>query len=177
MAPLPFNNTGILFLDYSAASENHTVMCRFGESSSPGEAMTVLHNLLTALDASLTLVTIIGARVRDKGGSVSYDVTWTGDASYGGTLGSHEKAAFYGDFVGRSLGGVRCRMAIFGFGEAFDTTAHDYRFTAVESEIVADAIAALEANSACPVAADGDVVNWKQYLNVGVNAYWRNRIR
>jgi len=27
------------------------------------------------------------------------------------------------------------------------------------------------------VAIDGDVVNWHQYSNIGVNAYWRNQIR
>lgn len=177
MAALPSNNTGVFYLDYSAGGEDHTLQIRFGDASSPGEAMTVAHNLLTALDAGLTLLTVRGARVRDQGSNVSYAVTWTGDASYGGSAGAHEKAAYYIDFVGRSLGGRRVRIAVFGMGDAFDATNHDYRYTAAESEIVANAIEQLEAGSAVPVAVDGDVAAWHQYANVGVNAYWRNRIR
>ncbi len=132
---------------------------------------------LTALSPSLQQITIIGARVRDLGGSVTYPVTWDGDATYGGGAGDHVNSAMYLDFVGRSIGGRRARIAMFGATGPFDGASDDYRLTAAEDLSVAAALAVLEALAACPVAIDGDVVNWHQYANLGVNAYWRNHIR
>jgi hypothetical protein len=58
-----------------------------------------------------------------------------------------------------------------------DTSSEDYRLTTGESAPVAAALAVLEAGSGTPVAIDGDPVNFHQYANMGVNAYWRNHIR
>lgn len=177
MASLPVNSTACLFLDYSTCGENHTCMVRYGTGASAGDAMALLDALLTALDPGLTQLDVIGARVRDLGGSVTYPVTWSGDAQYGGTPGPHYKSAAYLDFVGRSIGGRRSRIAIFGPGDFFDVANSDYRFTTADSATIAAAVAVLEGGVDVPVSIDGDAVNWNQYANTGVNAYWRNRIR
>ena len=176
MAPLPTNNTAVLFVDYSTCLENHTVQMRYASDSSASEAMTALDAFLTGLDVTLNEVTILGARVRDEGSNVTYPVTWTGDATYGASAGTHEKSAWFIDFVGRSIDGRRCRIEMFGAVAAFDGTQHDYRIE-TDNTTVAAALAALEANGSAPCSISGLAVNWHQYANLGVNAYWRNRIR
>jgi len=177
MAPLPINNTACLFLDYSTCGREHTAMIRYDDTASSGDAMAVMDAFLTALDPGLTQLDVIGARVRDLGGAVTYPVTWTGAAQYGTTIGPTYKSAAYLDFVGRSIDGRRCRVAIFGPGDFFDATNEDYRFTTGDSAVVASAVAVLEAGIGTPCSISGLAVNWNQYANTGVNAYWRNHIR
>lgn len=176
MAPLPHNNTGIFYLDYSAEGFDHTMEIRFGASSSALEAAGVADAFLSAVSGQLFLHTIIGARVQDIGTNVSYPVEWDGDATYGsGTEGAYA-TAIYMSFVGRSLDGRRCRIYLLGAKNVADPGDHNYRYDTTASW-VAGGLAALEALPACPVSISGDVVNWKQYANVGINAYWRNKIR
>lgn len=177
MAALPGNNTAVLYLDYTTCGENHTGQYRFAAPASVNDAMNVADAFYTAISAALNLVNIRGARVRDAGGAVSYPVTWTGASSYGGTGTPHEESAYYISFVGRSLGGHRNRVFTFGYGEAADVSGHDFRVQAADSTLVAAALAVLESTSGTPCAIDGDDTNWHQYANLGVNAYWRNKIR
>jgi len=177
MAPLPSNNTGVLYVDYTTCGEQHTLQFRFNTSASFNDSMALADGFLTALTGGLNLVTIDGARVRDAGTNVTYPVTWTGAATYGTTTGPHNESAYYYDFVGRSIDGRRCRVAVFGAGGDHDAADNDYRISASSSTAVAAAIAALESdgNAACSIS--GNAVNWQQYCNTGVNAYWRNHIR
>ena len=177
MAALPVESTARLFVDYSGNGENHTLLIRFGVGSSASEAMDVADALFTAVGPSLAITNITGARVADKGSTVTYPVTWTGASSYGTGPDRHEQAAMYWDFIGRTIGGKRGRCAIFGVVAAFDGSEHDYRWDASDNAQVAAALVALRANPACPVGIDGDVLNWHDYANAGVNAYWRNHIR
>jgi len=177
MAPLPSNTTAVLYVDYDTCSEGHTLQVRFGTTSSVSEAMDFVDALLTAMASVMFLHTITGARVRDLGGSVTYPVTWTGATTYGTGAGVHNASAYYMDFIGRSIGGRRCRIAVFGVGFASDDTNDDFRITAGESALVQNCLDALEAGAAVPVAIDGDPVSWHQYANIGTNAYWRNHIR
>lgn len=177
MAPLPGNNTAVLYVDYSTCGHDHTLQCRYDDTASAGDAMALVDAFLTALDPGLTQTDIIGARVRDQGGSVTYPVTWTGAAQYGGTAGPAYKSAAYLDFVGRSIDGRRARIAVFGPGDFFDATNEDYRFTTADSAVIAAAVAVLEGGIGTPCSISGEAVNWHQYANTGVNAYWRNHIR
>lgn len=177
MAPLPSNNTGVLFLDYTTCTVEHTVQIRYASASSVGAAMTLLDDLLTSLVSGLTKLEVIGARHRAVGANVTFPIAWTGAASYGTVVGPRYKGAAYLDFVGRGITGRRLRIAIFGPGDFFDTANEDYRFTVADSAVVAAAVAVLEAGSAVPVDISGSEVTWNQYANTGVNAYWRNKIR
>jgi len=175
MAPLPINNTAVLFVDYIVSNHNHTMQLRFNDTASAGDAIAVADAFLTALDDRIFTLTILGARVRDQGGSVTYPVTWTGAASYGaGTAGDYT-SGWYFDFVGRSIGGRRGRVSV--FGAAFLNDTNDYRFELTDNIAYGAAMAVLEAGSGVPVAIDGDPINFNQYVNSGVNAYWRNHLR
>lgn len=175
MAPLPSNTTATLFVDYSTGDENHTIQVRFGVGGSISDAMGFLDRFWTALDNTIYTLTVLGARVRDLGSTVTYPVTWTGAPTYGDGVANHGQSAWYIDFIGRSIGGRRVRLTTFGAAAVQDATDHDYRLPAAGN--VADALGEIELSSDVPVAIDGDPAGWQQYGNLGVNAYWRNRIR
>lgn len=177
MAPLPSNNTDVLFVDYNTCGEDHTAQVRFNDDGSVTEAMSLLDTVLTALSSRLRLITIVGARVRAAGGSITVPVTWAGDPTYGGSAGVHFESAYFCDFIGRSDLGRRVRLAIFGFNSPADITNDDFRVTAAEDSGVEDAIAALNAATGVAIAVDGIHANWYPYANIGTNAYWRNHIR
>lgn len=176
MAPLPSNNTGVFYLDYSVSQEDHTLQIRFGPGSSALEAQSVAQAFLTALEPVMYVNTIIGARVRDVGTNVTYPVPWTGDAVYGSGAGPHYTSGLYLDFVGRSIDGRRCRVALFGVNVVADGGDNNYRFDSSTTWVTA-ALAALESLPETPCSISGLPVNWQQYANCGVNAYWRNHIR
>lgn len=177
MAPLPVNSTARFFLDYETSGHPHTLMVRFGTGSSPGDAMTLVHNFLDALSPLIFLLTVQGARVSNISSGVSFPVTWTGDPTYGSGVGDSTNTAWYLDFVGRGIGGRRARLAVFGSTNVRDGANDDYRISTSDSAAVLAAVQALEAGSDVPVTIDADAVNWHQYANVGMNAYWRNRLR
>jgi len=72
--------------------------------------------------------------------------------------------------------GRRCRVAIFGLKGIVDTSGDDFRFPSSVGYVGA-ALAVLEADGNVPCSISGLAVNWHQYMNSGINAYWRNRIR
>jgi len=177
MAPLPSNNTGVLFVDYSTCGENHTAQLRFNSPGTYLDCMIILDAMWTAMVAFLYQVDIIGARVRLGNTNVSNPVTWTGDAQYGGDPGPHYATAQYVDFVGRSSGGRRVRVEFFGAQAYFDGGGDDYRFQAADFPFVVTCLNALTSDPGNAIAIDGLEPSWHQYGNGGVNAYWRNRVR
>lgn len=175
MAPIPSDNTGVVFLDYLTCQENHTVQCRYGASSSPADAMTALDAWLTALGNSHFVMNVTGARNRDLGSNITTDLTWTGADSYGAGGGTHAASAQFYDFVGRDAAGVRLRLAL--FGAIILTEGTDYRAVPGDDAAFAAALAVLNAASDVFITVGGGQPIWKQYVNLGVNAYWRNKIR
>lgn len=176
MAPLPHNNTGIFYLDYSTEGHDHVMEVRFGTGSSALEAAGFADAFLSAVSSQLFLHTIIGARVQDIGTNVSYPVEWDGDATYGAGTEGEYATAIYMSFVGRSLDGRRARIYLFGAKNVADPGDHNYRYSTAASWVTGG-LAALQALPECPVSISGEPVAWKQYSNVGINAYWRNQIR
>lgn len=175
MAPLPSNNTAVLFVDYTVSGEQHTMQARPQTGSSNLDVMDVLAAFWAALDDSIFLTNIDGARGRAEGATVTLPVTWTGDSGYGVTDGEHNTTAQYYDFVGRSILGRRVKLSVFGAGTLVDTVGHDYRLT--PSGLLLDALNVLKSNSDILGAIDGAQIIWYDYINTGINAYWRNKIR
>lgn len=175
MAPLPSNNTACLFVDYSVGGEDHTMLVRIGAGSTVADAMLALSDFLTTLVATIFTITITGARQRAVDAIVTTPVTWIGDATYGTGTATHAQSAWYINFVGRSPQGRKVRLAVFGAVNIVDLAENDYRLPATGA--VEDAIAVLQAADTVIVAIDGNGPIWYPYANLGVNAYWRNRIR
>jgi hypothetical protein len=177
MAPLPSNNTAVLFVDYSVAGEQHTVQVRYSASSSVAAAMAWLDDFLVATSPFLFLTTIVAARNRAQGSNLSFPVTWTGASTYGSGAGEHFNSAWYIDYIGRSPLGRRVRIGMFGTNVVTDAVSDDYRLQEAENVNVANTLTALEASPTEGIAIDGGNPVWNRYANIGVNAYWRNRIR
>ena len=175
MAPLPENNTAVLFVDYDTCGEPHQLQCRMADASTVTEAMDGVNAFLTALGNSHRLMTITGARHRAALATVTTDVVWTGAATYGIGAGTHDESAKFYDFIGRSAGGRRVRVGI--FGAIIGVEGEDYRLAASSDPAFSGALAVLVGAIDHFVAIDGLPASWKPYVNLGQNAYWRNHIR
>ena len=88
--------------------------------------------------------------------------------------------AFVG-FVGRSAGGSRVRLSMFGttLQASMNVAQHDYRIQAGENGIVTNTIAALNsgAGGSSMGGIDGGAVSWYNYANLGFNAHWQRKLR
>lgn len=175
MAPLPPDNTPRYFLDYDTCGHGHTLMCRVNSTAVAADVAATISAFLTDLAPNLYLLTVTGFRFADAGTNVSLPVTWTGDATYGDDVGPEYASGQYYDFVGRSPGGRRVRVAVFG---AISLQVGDnYRISVAESTDMQDALAELVSDVDHFLAIDFGTPIWNQYANSGVNAYWRNKIR
>lgn len=176
MAPLPHNNTGILYLDYTTCLHDHVMACRFDSPNTPADAMGAISDFLTALGTEwLYLLTVRGARWQQKNTSVSFPVAWTGAATYGSGAGTEDRSASFISFPGRSAFGRRVRAEVFGC--KFGVFSGKYRaFIAGDDALIAAQSVLGEAEGSF-LAIDGNLANWKNYANLGENAYWRNQIR
>lgn len=175
MAPLPPSNTKRFELAYETCGFAHTLQMRTVTDMLPSEASTALDGFLTAIASQIYQLTVVQFSVIDKEDTISFPVTWSGDPSYGTGEGPADHTAAYVDFVGRSAGGRRCRVAVFG-GKNYSVGA-DFRVTSSDSTVVADALAALVGAEGAFLAIDESQVLWHAYFNIGANAYWRNKIR
>jgi hypothetical protein len=150
---------------------------RWGDGATASDAMTKLDAVLTEITTMFRLITITGARARQASVNITLPVTWSGAATYGSGAGTHDESAKYLDFIGRSPGGRRVRLSVFGLITAVDGSGHDYRIASTDDANVAAAVIELNADAETAVAIDGEKPIWYPFVDVGENAYWRNRIR
>jgi len=175
MAPLAPNSTARYYLDYNVAGEDHTLVMRVGSSITAAEASAKLDAFLTALGNTIYTLSIVGLRYSAAGSNISTPRTWGGDATYGSGTGTHADTANYYDFVGRTGGGRRARVSV--FGATINRLNGDYRAEAGASALLDAARAELEADAGYFLGIDGQAPIWNDYTNLGINAYWRNEIR
>lgn len=172
MAALPASNTARFRFHYTTVGENHTV--QFRSASSPAVMGILFQQLLTALGASIFVVTVNTVDWAPSGSDIFNPVT-TGieGTSYGVGAGATFNAPWAVTFVGRTSGGRRVRAAIFGMS----TIAGNYRFAPGESAQVDAAINVLQGAGSNIVGIDGVVPVWYDYANVQVNDHWVKIIR
>ena len=175
MAVIPPNNTPVWFLDYTTCSYQHTVQLRSDEDATEGDVIENLSAFLEIVGAFCYPATVDGFRKREANGNVTNDVAWTGITSWGsGTPVPAYTANFY-DFVGRGNDGHRVKISVFGAGLV--TSGGDYRITDSEASWVGDALASLVSDANVFLTVTYRQPVWKQYVNCGPNAYWRNKVR
>jgi hypothetical protein len=175
MPPISPDNTQRFFLDYTTCGYDHTMLCRAGSTVTPADAGATMAAFLAELDSQVRLVTITGFRSAAPGTNITVPQTWPGAATYGDGAGSAFESAQYIDFIGRGATGHRVRVALFGAINV--QVGGDYRMSSAESTVVADAIAALTSDADIFLDVDYEIPVWHAYANLGVNAYWRNKIR
>jgi len=172
VAPLSPDNTPRFKVSYTNMSRQHTAEFRSHES--PSALGTHVDSLFTAL-MPLVATTVIDVVEYAPSGSNIFNPVTTGieGNTYTGATAPAESKAWFVSFIGRTTGGRRCRLYIFGSS----LLATDYRWLAGENAAVDDAIAVLQAWSPALVAIDDLGVIWKSYANAGANAYLQKKIR
>lgn len=119
---LPGFNTPRLFLDYTVGGEDHTVQFRYPEGGSQGAAVSTVVELMAFLDGSLYTTTINSLQFSDVESDVRNPITWPGDPSYGtGGVPAGQEMKFF-SITGKDDDGHRCRVEMFGIGQAIPTT-------------------------------------------------------
>jgi hypothetical protein len=175
MPPISPDNTQRFFVDYTVAGFQHTLLCRAGSTVTAADAGATIAALFAAFDSAIYVATIDGFRSAAPGTNVTVPEVWPGDPSYGVGAGVPANSAQYYDMIGRGAAGHRVRVAL--FGAILVTDGGDYRMSSAEDALVANAIAVLTSDGDIFLDINYDVPVWKPYINLGVNAYWRNKIR
>lgn len=174
MAPLPHNNTPIYFLDYGTVQHVHTLEVRATAAVSPATFGSIMDAFLTQLSPVLNLLEVTGARFQAAGSNFANPVTVTiAGQTYGDGVGADGDEAKALNFVGRSSGGRRVRLMLFGY----KANTSDFRVTAAENTAVAAAIGTLNNTANAFLAIDGVDPVWYPYANVIYNAYWQRKAR
>lgn len=182
MAPLPPNNTGRLFLDYTTGVHEHTLSVRFDSATTLAPAANFLSIFLNDIELLLPASwQVTGARYQMPLTDLTLpysDPTLTSFAGGGGgTLQAYEEPREW-VYVGRSsVTGRRWELSIYGLLLA---TPGDYRLgtgslpPAIGASL--DTIASATSTGAW-VAIDGNEFVVYPYVNCNFNSYWEARQR
>jgi hypothetical protein len=174
MSALPPSNTERFKVRYTNQTKQHACVVRT-HSVSPGAFGGDFDALMTALTSILPSTVIDLVEYAASGSNIFNPVT-TGieGNAYGSGGGAVIGAAEYLGFVGRSTGGHKARLYVFGINAL---ASNDYRFVAGEVAAIDNAIGLLNAATTVYLAIDGVKPTWKSYANAGVNAHWQKAIR
>lgn len=172
MAPLPENLTPRFRVNYANLSREHSFQIRSNES--PATIGTQVEAFLGAL-GPLMAPSIVGTIEFAPSGSNIFNPVTTGAEgfSFGSADAPLEARAWYVNFVGRSSGGRRAKLFIFGAA----LLGSNYRWIVGENEAVDDAIAVLQTFPSGWQAIDGIVPVWKNYANAGVHDHIAKDLR
>lgn len=172
MAPLNPNNTPRFKVAYNGGLNDHTFEVR--SHLSPAAIAVDIDNFLSALAPRMHLITVNTVSFAASGSNIFNPVT-TGleGQTYSSGTPITQEAPNYIDFIGRSSGGRRVRITLFGVSGL----GSDFRWAAGEDSAVDAAIAVLVAAGNDLRAIDDLTPLWKPYANAGVNAYWQKATR
>jgi hypothetical protein len=172
MAPISPDNTARFRFHYTTCLRSHTFQIR--SSASPAALGVLVNNWLDALDP-VCFAGIIDSVDHAVSGSNVFNPITTGSESHtwGTGAGTLISAPGYYNFIGRTAGGKRVRLAMFG------STANsvDYRFAPGENADLDAAVNVLQGAGSNIIGIDGLVPTWKEYINAGFNAYWQREVR
>jgi hypothetical protein len=130
--------------------------------------------LWTALGTTIYSTTIDSVEFAAAGSNIFNAITTGIEGNAYGTGAVGDTATpYYVNFIGRSAGGRRSRMAIFGI----KSVGTNYRYTPGEDTSIDAALAVLVVGGPNVWAIDGLPVIWKSYVNAGVNAHWQKVVR
>jgi hypothetical protein len=175
MAPLPHNNTDIVYVDYQQGNQEHTFEVRVDTLGEIEAIETVIGAFLTAVGNLVGLATILSVRGQASGSNISFPfpISSLVGTTFGSGAVNNETVPFYINFVGRSTGGRRVSLALFGRAGSLS----DYRLTNSEETEIGAALTILNGSPGTFLAIDGLQPLWYPYANVGVNAYWQREQR
>lgn len=174
MSSLPQDNTARYKLFYHVGVYNHVVQVRAAGVHSPSSFGTAMDNLLTAFGTDIYQMGVDKVEFAASGSNVFNVVTSGIEGNvYGSGSVTGLLAPQFIAFQGRSSGGHRVRLSIYGI----KPEENDYRFEPGDNSNVDAAIAVIQTPSAFFKAIDGVTPSWYDYANTGFNAYWQRRLR
>lgn len=174
MAPLNPNNTPRFRFHYSSMGHTHTMELR--SHLSPAAIGALFNGLLVAAGTLIYQTTLDLVEFAPSGSDIFNPVTtgFEGTVYAGaGVSGAVTPTSFFVSFIGRSTGGRRARIFLYGV----TTTATDYRFLPGENAQVDAAINVLQGSGNDLRAIDDITPIWKDYANAGVSAHWQKALR
>lgn len=173
LPPLPPSNTERFRINYTVGGKPHDFQVRT-DGVSPSAVGTRVHDFLTALAPALNLVSITTVEYA-AGGSNIFNIVTSGieAQTFGSGAGTGSAIPNDVNFIGRSTGGRRVRLMVFGL----KVDAADYRFLPGENAAIDAAIVELQSGTNAFLAIDNVKPVWYTYANAGVNAHWQKAIR
>lgn len=172
MTPLPPNNTPRFKVFYENAVSQHVQEYR--SHLSPVAVGAFVDQLWTALGVGVYATTITEVQFAADGSDIFNAVTTGIEGNdYGTGTPTLQFAPWYFNFIARSAGGRRLRLAFFG-AQGIGT---NYRFAPGESTQVDNTIGILQSLGNDIRVIDDLTPVWKVYANAGVNAHWQKRVR
>jgi hypothetical protein len=167
----------------SAQSAEHTLECRYADTTTPTAALTAVDNFLRAITASVFVVgwRPIRARVQTAGTDFSIPIALpTSLAAFVGV----SVAAFTPDreavefrWVGRDLSnGRRASVSLYGLNVALSP---NFRWPVGGSSpaMVAASVNFLNGSTAAFISIGRNPVAWYSYVNTQYNSYWETQLR
>lgn len=172
MAPLAPSNTARFRFHYTTVGQNHTLQIR--STSSPVAVGEFFRNIMEALGTSIFSLTLNSVDFAAIGSDIFNPIVTGQEGEVWGTgPGADFNTPWALTFIGRTTGGRRVRMAVFGYS----TLSGNYRVNPTESILVDAAIDALQAAAGGIIGIDGLTPVWYEYANVQVNDHWVKEIR
>src|SRR5690348_1317394 len=172
MSVLPPDSTPRYKIFYTGGLNDHDFQIR--SHISPSDLGILVDNFLTALAPRMHLITVNQVQFAPSGSNIFNPVTTTIEGNtYSSGAAITQEAPNYIDFIGRSTGGKRTRITLFGVCGL----GTDFRWAAGEDSAVDAAIAVLVAVGGDIRCIDDIAPLWKPYANAGVNAHWQKATR
>ena len=176
MAKLPANNTGRVWVDYSTANAQHSLMLRHPTSADRFQLIGAMADLFAALSPEMYQIDILGARYANLGSDVTLPMTWVGSSTYGSSQEPPINMPRFCSLTGRSYQGRRWAVQIYGV----KTNAPvDYRLPWSASpnwQIIGDFIETASVDGTI-AAIDGSAIFLHEYVNFNYNDHWVGEAR
>jgi len=174
LTALPASNTERYWLQYDMDGNLHKMQQRVPNNHPVASVVSAFDQFLSALVNDFWQIDIIGLERAVQGSDIRNPVTWTGATSYGLGAPSDISQAATLSFVGRSNGGHKNRVFMFGAKSiAFD----DYRIGSGENTSVLNALTVLNGLPNGFLSIDGLKPVYKAYANLNVNQHWVKKLR
>lgn len=175
MAPLPANNTAVLFIEYTSLGQEHTAELRLPGTSGIAEAEAVYTAIAPAVAALLPNTdSVTGARYRARLSNVSFPLGVAPVTGTGGGAPDTDKRATFVSYTGRSADGRDVRFTVFTPFQDPDTNGFRIANPPGVTGTLLDELQALA--SQVRTISDG-LIFWNNYVNYGFNAYYQRKLR
>lgn len=174
MAPLPYNSTDILKVEYDTTVGVHQLQFRRHASVDKATFITTARSFCSALASRInTSGGFTSATYQAAGSNVSLPESWTLIAGTNGTAPNAIQRPEFVSFLGRTAGGRRVRLAFF---DMYLPAESDWRLELGDVSALNSARTVLTTGSWI-AAVDGMSPIWYPYFNIAYSAYWTRKSR